>query len=589
MKKIIFIRNIKILLNVLLIVLGILATVSVILLAGFNISDKHLTILYSIIDVTIILFVIQEFIRLLLISDIKKHFKKRWFELLLSFSILLNEIFQKPLLWVVQNIFWQLKPHDVLVLYLILTLMILMISMAVKAIRYNHLIRKIQLHPGALFAISFGIIITVGSLMLLLPKATIPNSDFSVIDAIFTSTSAVCVTGLIVVDTATVFTFTGKLIILLLIQIGGLGVMTITTFFALFFGSGLSYKFRIIMGDLLSSDSLSEITSILKKIVFFTIIIELIGAFQLYVSLPGSVFPLNQEKLFNSIFHSVSAFCNAGFSLYSLNLMDESILTNMWFNTVILILIVCGGIGFPVLYNFYHSLQNRKSKIGLINHINLNSKIVIITTLVLIVLGVILLFITDIGSNKIGTGFFDRIYNSLFLSISSRTAGFNNFNIDVLTGPELFVIIGLMWIGASPGSTGGGIKTTTFAVAFLFFINYLKGKDKLDLHYRNIDITIIRKSFLIIFASLIFLFIGTFLLLWFEPDKNLMELLFETTSAISTVGLSMGITSHLGTGGKWIIIVIMFAGRIGILSFLLAFVKPRKQTDMYYPNENIIM
>lgn len=582
-------KKIILTLDILLVIIAIISTAIIITLTGFYIDKFWFRLLSQSVEIIIILFAIQEYARLLFVSNYKQYLKSRWFELLLALSFFINEIFNKPLIWFVKYIFVDFKPDTIILLYLIFTTISLLVAVLVKSLRYNYLMSKIKLHPGAIFAISFGIIITIGSLLLMMPKATVPGSGFSYINSLFTSTSAVCVTGLIVVDTATKFTILGKIIILLLIQIGGLGVMTITTFFALFFGSGLSFRFRVVIGDLMSEDSIGEVSTLLKRIALFTFIIEFFAAINLYISLGGTFIPVNQAQLFNSVFHSVSAFCNAGFSLYSSNLMDKIVLNNFWFNFNVLTLIILGGIGFPVLVNITRSFSKAKRKRKFTDRFNVNTKIVVITTAILLIAGTILIFITDYNNSELGNNLLERIYNSFFLAVSTRTAGFNTISTSIIPPAASLILIALMWIGASPNSTGGGIKTSTFAIAFLYLVNYIRGREKLNVFYREIDMLIIRKAFMIIFASLIVLFCFTFLLIWIEPDKSFLDLLFEATSAISTVGLSRDITFRLGTGGKWIIIALMFMGRIGILTFFLAFFKPKILPKYKYPNENIIM
>ncbi len=584
-----YIKKIRLGLDIFLIVLAVSATGIVITMTGFYINDFWFDLLQAAGDVIILLFAIQEFARLFIVTNFKKYLRTRWFELVLAFSFILNEVFQRPLLWFVQNIFVDFKPHTIILLYLLFTMLTLLTAVIVKALRKNYLISKIKLHPGALFSISFGILIFIGSLLLMMPKATVQGIGFSYLDSLFTSTSAVCVTGLIVVDTATQFTILGKIIILLLIQIGGLGVMTITTFFALFFGSGLSYRFRIVIGDLMSEDSIGEVGSLLKKIALFTFVIEIFAAINIYLSLSGQIFPIHKAELFNSVFHSVSAFCNAGFSLYSSNLMDSIIINNFWFNFNIIILIILGGIGFPVLVNFSQlfNKENRKRRWG--GRFTINTKIVLISTAILLVSGAALVFMTDVSTSALGDNIFTKTYNSVFMAITARTAGFNTISLESITPAATLIVIVLMWIGASPNSTGGGIKTSTFAVALMYLFTYIRGKDKLEIYYREIDMQTIRKAFMIILSSLIVLFTATFLLVWLEPDKSLLDLLFEATSAISTVGLSRDITFRLGTGGKWLIIALMFMGRIGILTFFLSFFRPKYEPRYKFPKENIIM
>jgi potassium uptake TrkH family protein len=582
-------RKIKAILDIFLIVLAITATFIVITLTGFYVNDYWFELLSKAAEYIIILFAVQEFARLFFVKKMKPYLKTRWFELLLAFSFVLNEVFNRPLIWFVQNLFGNIKPHTVILVYLLFTMLSLLIAVIIKIVRRNYLLSRIKMHPGALFAISFGIMIFIGSLLLMMPKATVPKSDFTYLDSLFTSTSAVCVTGLVVVDTATQFTLLGKIIILILIQIGGLGVMTITTFFALFFGSGLSYRFRIVIGDLMSEESIGEVSSLLKRIALFTFIIELIVTINLYLSLGGILLPVDKNLLFNSAFHSVSAFCNAGFSLYSSNLMDKIILHNFWFNFNILILIILGGIGFPVLVNLMRAFRKENRRRRWNDRLNINTKIVLKTTLILLISGTIIVFLTDFTSPNLGSNSIEKIYNSLFISITSRTAGFNTIAMESITPAAALIVIVLMWIGASPNSTGGGIKTSTFAVAVMYLFTYIRGRNKLNIHWREIDMLTIRKAFMVILASFIVLFASTFLLTWIEPDKSLLDLLFEATSAISTVGLSRNVTFSLGNGGKWVIIALMFMGRIGILTFFLSFFRPKLEPKYKFPKENIVM
>jgi Trk-type K+ transport system membrane component len=189
----------------------------------------------------------------------------------------------------------------------------------------------------------------------------------------------------------------------------------------------------------------------------------------------------------------------------------------------------------------------------------------------------------------LGDNLAEKLYNSIFLSITSRTAGFNTIAMESITPAAALLVIALMWVGASPNSTGGGIKTSTFAVAFMYLMTYIRGRDKLNIFWREIDMLTVRKAYMIIFSSLIVLFASTFILIWIEPDKNMLDLLFEATSAMSTVGLSRDVTFHLGTGGKWVIIALMFMGRIGILTFFLAFFRPKLEPKYKFPKENIVM
>lgn len=569
-------------------VVGFISVLFIIILIGFYLSSETVWMINIVTDFIILLFIIEEILRFFITSQKLKHLKTRIIDHIVALLLLLKLIFHNSFIDITSYVFPQANDYQVLTINLLLIYFILLFIVFIKSLRYNYLLSKIKIHPGGIITLSFAFIIIVGSILLMLPKATPDTVHFKYIDALFTSTSAVCVTGLTSVDTATSFTFLGKLIILFLIQVGGLGVMTLTTFFAAFLAGGISFKVRLMMKDLLSQESISEVANLLMKIALFTFVIEIIGALILYISLGGNFLFPDWNLIWISIFHSVSAFCNAGFSLFSDNLMNPLTYHNYLFTTTIMILIIFGGIGFTVLSNIVSLNPFSKQYKRIRYKLRLHTKLVLITTCLLILTGAFLIFITELYSGA-NYNIFESLYQSLFLSVTSRTAGFNIFPTEKLLAPTMFIIIILMWIGASPGSTGGGIKTSTISIAFLTFIKLIRGKERLELFNRQISEEIIKKSFIIIFASIIVLAIGVFFLLLFEPDKNSLDLIFEVTSALGTVGLSRGITSYLGDGGKTVIILTMFIGRIGALTFFMAFFRQQQESKYTLPYENIMI
>lgn len=571
-----------------LVVVGIISVLSIIILIGFYLSSETVWMINLFTDFIILLFIIEEILRFFITSQKLKHLKTRIIDHIVASLLLLKLIFHNSFIDLASYVFPQANDTQVLTINLLLIYFVLLFIVFIKSLRYNHLLSKIKIHPGGIITLSFAFIIIVGSILLMLPKATPDTVHFRYIDALFTSTSAVCVTGLTSVDTATNFTFLGKLIILFLIQVGGLGVMTFTTFFAAFLAGGISFKVRLMMKDLLSQESISEVASLLLKIALLTFIIELIGALILYISLGGNILVPDWNKIWISVFHSISAFCNAGFSLFSDNLMNPMTNHNYLFTSTIMILIIFGGIGFTVLSNIVSLNPFNKSYKRIRYKLRLHTKLVLITTSLLILIGTLIIFITELYSGA-NYNIFESLYNSLFLSVTSRTAGFNIFPTEKLLAPTMLIIIILMWIGASPGSTGGGIKTSTISIAFLAFINLIRGKERLEIFNRQIFDEIIKKSFIIIFASIIVLAIGVFFLLLFEPDKNSLDLIFEATSALGTVGLSRGITGNLGDGSKIVIILTMFIGRIGALTFFMAFFRQQQEPKYSLPHENIMI
>lgn len=581
-------KKIKLWLDIALGVVGLGALGSFIALVGFRLTEELLGFFTILKDAVIVLFIVQEALRWLIALEKKQYFKERIFENAIFFVIIFEFIFPEAMFSFFSMIFPELHYQQLTLLYLAIIEVSIIYVLALKLLRHSNIFSRINLHPGALFALSFAVIILIGTLALMLPRATHEDTSFQLIDALFTSTSAVCVTGLIVVDTAERFTILGKLIILCLIQVGGLGVMTLTTFFAIFSG-GLSFKVRVMMKDMLSNENIGEVTGLLMKITAFTLTIEFLGAMFLYFSQGGSVLALDRHLLYISIFHSVSAFCNAGFSIFTLGLAEPAYQGNYFFNTIIMILIILGGLGFAVLSNL--SLQPKKmfSRTRRTHKISINAKIVILTSICLIISGWLLIFLSEPFNFDTNFTFFEKAFHSLFLSVTARTAGFNTLPIDLLSAPTLLVLIFLMWVGASPGSTGGGIKTTTFFLAVYSFVNQIRGKERFELSGRQIPNETVHRAFLVIFASLFTLSIGVLILAWLEPDKALSALFFEAVSAIGTVGLSLGITSRLGDGGKVVIILLMFIGRIGALTFFLAFHKPPQEPRYSLPKEQVMI
>lgn len=571
------------------IIIGSISLCNFLIFFGFYISEFFEKLLSFASFLLIFIFIILEIIRIFWITGLKIYFRQNIYELvviLLLLFFVMDNLLQNYLLNSLLN-----KLHIPFVHLISMSIInfLLFFSVIIKGLRYNYLLKKINFNPGIIFTISFILLILCGTVLLLLPKATYEGQRLNIIDALFTSTSAVCVTGLIVTDTATTFTHVGHLVILFLMQIGGLGIMTFTTFFAIYFGGSSSIYLKIMMKDFLSEDNIGKVSSILIRIILFTFVIEATGAILIYYGLNNGLSGYNPENLFISIFHSVSAFCNAGFSVFSDNMMNEKVVNNYLITNTIMFLIIIGGLGFTVLNNLAGLRPRFFRKKRIRNQLTVHSKIVLITTTLLIVLGSILILFGEISNPKQTTDFFRLIYDSLFLSISARTAGFNTTNIDLLTTPTALIVILLMWIGASPGGTGGGIKTTTFSLVVLSFINTIKGRSRTDIFHKTVTDASIHKSHLVIFGSMSLIILALLILSWMEPDKNILDLAFEVVSAFGTVGLSRNVTFNLGDGGKILITILMFIGRIGILTFILSLVAVEKTPKFGLPKENVIV
>jgi trk system potassium uptake protein TrkH len=453
------------------------------------------------------------------------------------------------------------------------------------------MISSVKIPPALIFSASFLLIIFIGSGLLMMPKSHAGNLSW--LDSLFTSVSAVCVTGLVVVDTATAFTTLGKIIILCLIQIGGLGIMTFTGFFSYIFTSGSSFRDNLLLKELFSAETMNSLLKLLTKILLLTFLIEIIGALIIYTSLETD-YP---DKLLFSVFHSVSAFCNAGFSTRSGNLNSPDILNNTTLQVSVAMLIILGGIGFPVLVGLYGNLKHfivaiiRKSQ-GRMKPVkpekkNVSSNIVLFMTVLLIVAGAILYYLFESGNSLKGLDNARKIIISFFGSISARTAGFNMTDISLWGYPTVFMMIFLMWIGASPGSTGGGIKTTTFALAFRTVWFIIKGRERLKIGNREVSNKTITRVLTIIFLSVVIIGAGFLCLLVLEPGKDPAYLLFECFSAFGTVGLSLADSSTFTTSGKVIDMLLMFIGRVGPLTLLTGFFLSSRKIYSQYPEIEI--
>jgi trk system potassium uptake protein TrkH len=433
---------------------------------------------------------------------------------------------------------------------------------------------------SSLIISTFLITIFTGSVLLMLPFST-RHGSISPENALFTSTSAVTVTGLIVVDTATYFTPFGQLVILVLLQIGGLGFMTFSTFTILVMGKSFSLQDKNIIENDFTYGNYKNVKQLLIEIVAVTFAVEFIGAVLLYFQFTGLK---GGHRVFAAIFHSVSAFCNAGFSIFSNSFEDYK---DHWgINSTLMVLIILGGIGFLVINEILLFIRR---KIKRVSNFSLHSKLVFVSSALLILIGFAVILVEELLNRGNHFSFGTNALTALFQSVSARTAGFNTVNFGFLSAASLFIILLLMFIGAAPGSTGGGIKTTSASVIAGYFRALLRGRDKIDIFYRNIPAKTIEKAFFVVIISFLLISFFFILLLTLEPDHKMSDLLFETVSAFGTVGLSTGITPDLSILSKVIVSFTMFIGRIGPLTLLVAISKRDSAAMIKYPEENIMI
>lgn len=460
------------------------------------------------------------------------------------------------------------------------------------------MVNQLKLSPSLVFILSFIILIFIGAALLSLPRSTTVPITF--IDALFTSTSAVCVTGLIVVDTSSVYTVFGQTILITLIQIGGLGIMTFTSFFGFFLKGSLSIENSLYLKDYINENNVGAIGSTLVKIIIFTLGVELIGLVLVYQLTDADLFSSSSSRFFFALFHSISAFCNAGFSTLSNGLYEPGFNELYNLHLVIALAIILGGIGFPVFINYYNYIH--RVLLGGVREIkgleeykhtprvsNINTRLVMYTTGILLVVGFLTYWAFEQENSLKGLSTYGKIVTSFFGSVTPRTAGFNTVDMTTLAAPTVLFYLILMWIGASPGSTGGGIKTTTFAVAILNTWSVASGRKRLEVFGREISGETLRKSFAVIALSFLVIGLGVFLITIFNPELELIDVAFEVFSAFATVGLSLGITAKLSTASKIVIIIVMFLGRVGTLTILVAITRKIGEQRYRYPEESVIV
>ncbi len=563
----------------------LLAIFSLILKYGFYLSNETKALLYQLYIFIAGIFVAEFFLKLALSRERKIFLKGNRIDFFLVlfflfFILSLRGMFALPELSPLRQrigIFsWPQSSAVICQIYIIAFLLL-------RLPQLNKIITILRIKPPLVVILTFVSIIALGTLLLLLPRSTIPGEETTFMDALFTATSATCVTGLIVVDTGSHFSLSGQLIILFLIQIGGLGLMTFTSFFALSLGRGFGVKDRVLLRDILNYKDLGKIGSLILSIFAITFIIEAIGALLLYTQF----LPYHENSLssaYSAIFHSVSGFCNAGFSLYSDSFRGYQ--GNLGINFVMSSLIILGGLGFIVIVNLlrcgYARLKGKKE------FLSLQSKLVLLVSFLLIGAGMGLILLGEGGGVLKTFSLKEKLLGAYFQSITARTAGFNTLNIGGLSIFSAFLLIVFMFIGASPGSTGGGVKTSTFATLFFTVKSMVQGKSRVEVFNRTIPRLIVYQALSVAILALGWIAFST-LFLTLTERAPFINILFEDLSAFGTVGLSRGLTPHLTVAGRIIIILTMLIGRIGPLTLALT-IGGRRVSELYeYPEERVMI
>jgi trk system potassium uptake protein len=575
-------------LNYVLIVLTALSLVSLIIdLGNFEISPTTQRDIAIFNWIVVFIFVADTFVRWAInkfeLAYLRKHLSD--FILTFSFLLLLIVVFGYSPSNISND--WMPLFIDLTIarVFMVLSRLYIVGSPIFRILRKRSQSSEPRLAPTQLFVISFAFVILIGTGLLLLPEAT-NSGSINVVDALFTATSATCVTGLIVVDTGSYFTFFGQLVTIILIQIGGLGLMTVTTFFTLIGGRGMSVRESVFMSNAMNIKALSKVSNLIMSTLILTLAFEAIGALFLYIDWAGFGRFERGSVAYYSIYNSISAFCNAGFSLFANNLEDYK--GDITVNMTITFLIIFGGLGFVVIMNLLHYFR-----FGIFKkeRLTLHTKLILVVTGVLILVGTLIILATEWNNALANMPLSTKLQGAYFQSVTPRTAGFNTINMTHLTNACYFMTIILMFIGASPGGTGGGIKTSTFGIFIGSVLSTLRGRTNVEMFKRSIPKETVTSALLLTTLTLMLLAVFGFVLLVTE-DAAPIYVFFELVSAFGTVGLSAGITSNLTTIGKLIITATMFIGRVGPMTLMLAISQLRQQrrsVEYEYPEENVMV
>lgn len=556
---------------------------------GFNPSDLVKEWILIAIKGSFVFYILKYLTDILYNYEPLKLIKETWFEGLLLLLILVNAsstlFFQQSLLnWLGQQTeLFQLEDFYILFLqFYFFVLVGIELGKASTQLTFS------KMSPPRMLIVSFLALILIGTGFLMMPEMTKNVEYMPFFEALFTSISASCVTGLIVVDTATYFTQKGHIIIMLLIQLGGLNIISFATLFALFSKKGLGIKHQTILQENFSSESLLSGKGLLRKIFLFSFFMEFIGMVLLYFTWnPKLQFPFVEDQFFYSLFHSISAFNNAGFSLFSDGLHEHLVQNSHSMHMVLAGLIFLGAVGFPVIEDLFNFERIKKSIKNPLVGLKLSTQISLYTSLILIAFGMLMFYFLEQENTLNGMKLGGQLITSFFQSITARTAGFNTVDFSIIGTPMLLIFIFLMFIGASPGSTGGGIKTSTFTLIIYSAINTIRGKKKIEIGKRTISPELLHKAFSIFLFSASSIFAAIFVLSISDGEKGIMPIAFEIVSAFSTVGLSTGITADLTFLGKIVIMICMFIGRIGTLTLAFALSSKQRSLNYEYPKAHL--
>ncbi len=577
--------------RIMIVFASILALGTLIYYHGFPQSDENARFLIFIVEASFAIYIFNYFLRIFYSFEPLKLIRDNWFEgILMAFLIVEGISYNVFDVLIISELFIRLGIKNIGHYYAIFIQLYFFSVVVVKVVKSSTILPNIKIHPSNIFIASFLGLIFLGTGLLMLPEMTTLAGSMPFVDALFTSTSATCVTGLILYDTPTYFTFKGQFIIMILIKLGGLNIIAFGSFLALASKFGVGLKQHSVLEDFVHKDSVLSSKGMLGKVIIWSIAIEVIGSLLLFFFWSKDIpFKSLNDKIFFSVFHSFSAFNNAGFSLFTDGLYNDVVKENYAIHNIVTLLVFFGALGFMAIFDLFDVDKVRERAKFPWKQLSFSTKIALYFSVGLVVFGTILFYLLEKDNTLEGQSIGGMITTSLFQSVT-RTSGFNTVDIGSIGIPMLIVLIFLMFVGSSSSSTGGGIKTSTFALLWASTIATIRGRKNPELFKKSISNELVFRAYSVFLFFVVGNLISIFLLSITETrilameGRSLLDLIFEEVSAFGTVGLSTGITSELSNFGKIIIVVSMFVGRVGTLTVAFAFGKKPISTSYKYPN-----
>ena len=576
--------------RIIMVLVSLIALSTLIYYHGFPQTDESRSMLILIIQGSFAFYIFNYLLKIFYSFEPLVLIRETWFEGLLM-GLLVVEGISYNLFdqLVLSEVFIGLGFKNITHYYWLFIQLYFLIAVITGVVRSSSMIPTIKLHPSRIFIYSFLLIILVGTGLLMLPEMTSIEGSMNFLDALFTSTSATCVTGLIVTDTPTFFTFKGQFIIMVLIKLGGLNIIAFGAFVALASKFGLGIKQHSVLEDFVNKESVLSSKGMLGKVILWSFAIEFLGTAFLFFSWSDAIpFKDTGERLFFSFFHSFSAFNNAGFSLFTDGLSNELVKDNWVVHNIITVLVFFGALGMMAIFDLfdYDRLRERAKKPW--KQLTFGSKIALYFSLILVAFGTVAFYFLESDNTLEGMSTSGIITTSIFQSVT-RTSGFNTVDIGAMTMPMTIIIVFLMFVGSSSSSTGGGIKTSTFALLWASTVATIRGRKTPELFQKSISNELVFRAYSVFLFFVVGNLISILLLSITEQDilntqgRSIMDLIFEEVSAFGTVGLSTGITSSLSSMGKIIIILSMFVGRVGTMTVAFGLAKKPISTSYKYP------